>query len=434
MLEYVKGSDLMQKKIKLIIIIIGIVIGGFIAIDSYFELGIMAAITKVDDQEGPVIDTEGLQNKYLIDSEYVLEVTCNDNVDDVCIVETIGTFDTSILGLQTITLKAVDNAGNKSTYLYTYEIVENVDGSMYIPLGYYNSITSLEGEALKTALNLIISDHTEFPYTSTSTDLWDILREADENPASTESILGFYTGLSIQKDCQDTTYPPDYCLIEAYEETKIVEWNREHIWSKSRGDFSDAADLGAHTDAHHLVAVERVMNSIKNNRFFEDCHDGDDTNIVDRGYGNYTCNVWEFEPRDEVKGDVARMIFYMSVRYEDSSLDLEVINDPEEDKSLKLPVYGDIDDLLRWHLEDPVNEKEILRNQVIYTYQGNRNPFIDRPELVELIWGTSDDYLLGIASNNTLNLPNYLMYTDICIWDNHTNMMFVLSSKKVVFM
>lgn len=180
--------------------------------------------------------------------------------------------------------------------------------------------------------------------------------------------------------------------MEAYGEEKIVEWNREHIWSKSRGDFSDPADLGAHTDAHHLVAAERVMNSIKNNRFFEACNDGDDSNIVERGYDNYTCNIWEFEPRDEVKGDVARMIFYMAVRYEDEELDLEVVNDPVEDNDLKLPVYGDIDDLLKWHIEDPVSEKEILRNEVIYSYQGNRNPFIDLPDLVELIWGSPEDY------------------------------------------
>jgi endonuclease I len=173
--------------------------------------------------------------------------------------------------------------------------------------------------------------------------------------------------------------------MEAYGESKIVEWNREHIWSKSRGDFSDD-DMTAHNDAHHLVAAERVMNSTKNNRFFEDCHDGDDDNIEDRLYGNFTCNIWEFEPRDDVKGDVARMIFYMAVRYEDVSLDLEVVDDPTEDKDLKLPVYGDLDDLIRWHLEDPVSEAEARRNDIIYAYQGNRNPFIDNPEFVEMIW------------------------------------------------
>ena len=117
--------------------------------------------------------------------------------------------------------------------------------------------------------------------------------------------------------------------------------------------------------------------------------------VVDRGYGNYTCNDWEFEPRDDVKGDVARMIFYMAVRYEgegDDMVDLEIVDDPDSTKSSKLPIYGDIDDLLRWHEEDPVSQWEIERNETIYQYQGNRNPFIDLPELVELIWGRSEDY------------------------------------------
>jgi endonuclease I len=169
-----------------------------------------------------------------------------------------------------------------------------------------------------------------------------------------------------------------------------VEWNREHVWSKSRGFPTESFD--AYTDAHHLVAAERDMNSTKNNRFFEDCQDGDDDNLVDRDFGNYTCNIWEFEPRDEVKGDIARMILYMAIRYDDINLDLEVVDDPDENSDSNEPIYGDLDDLLRWHIEDPVSEKEIFRNEVIYFYQKNRNPFIDMPELVELIWGNYQDY------------------------------------------
>ncbi len=380
-----------MKNKRVLTIIIFVIAALVMGADYYLDLGILSGIIGEDDT-APTINTDSLPSAYLLNSDSEIEATCEDNIDDTCIVEIIGDFDTSVLGENTVTLKAEDSSGNIFTYDYTYEIVENVDGSMYIPLGYYDSINGLTGEELKTALNLIISNHTEYPYTSTATDVWDILSEADEDPNNPDNIISLYTGLSIPKGCQDTTYPPDYCEMEAYGESKIVEWNREHVWSKSRGDFSDPSELGAHTDGHHLVAEERVMNSIKNNRFFEDCHDGDDDNIVDRGYGNYTCNTWEFEPRDEVKGDVARMIFYMAIAYDDEELDLEVVNDPEEDKDLKLPVYGDIDDLLRWHIEDPVSEKEILRNQIIYGYQGNRNPFIDKPELVELIWGTSDDY------------------------------------------
>lgn len=90
------------------------------------------------------------------------------------------------------------------------------------------------------------------------------------------------------------------------------------------------------------------------------------------------------------------MLFYMAVRYEGETgdmVDLELINNPDSDKLSKLPLYGDLDDLLRWHEEDPVSEREILRNQLIYTYQNNRNPFVDRPDLVVLIWGRPEDYI-----------------------------------------
>ncbi len=383
----------MNKKLRLVVFIISIIITGVFLIDTSLNLGIVSRFESFFDQEAPVIDTENLRSRYLLNEDVTLDINCQDNIDDLCSVEIVGSIDTTLLGAQSITLIATDKAGNVTTFIYNFEIVDNVDGSMYIPLGYYDGIEGLVGEDLKRALHLIIKDHIEFPYThSTRTDTWDILREADEDPNNPDNVIGFYTGLSIPKDCQDTTNPPDFCLMEAYGEQKIVEWNREHIWSKSRGDFSDTTSMGAHTDLHHLVAAERVMNSTKNNRYFEDCNDGDDLDIVQRGYGNYTCNIWHFEPRDEMKGDVARMLFYMVVRYEDESLDLELVNDPEQDKNSKLPIYGDIDDLLRWHIEDPVSEREILRNEVIYSYQGNRNPFIDLPQLVELIWGTAEDY------------------------------------------
>lgn len=348
----------------------------------------------VVDTTQPVITVDGVSSVQL-NGEFSWNITCEDNVDDECNV-LIGTTDTSVVGEFTVSLTATDDSGNTVTIQHPYTIYVGVNTTMFTPNGYYDGIDGLDGQALVTALNLIITNHTEYPYTHSNTDVWDILREADEDPDNSDNIIMFYTGVSHPKDCQDTVTPPAFCEVTVYDEAKLTEWNREHIWSKSRGEFSDD-NMTAHNDTHHLVAAERAMNSTKNNRFFEDCHDGDDTNIVDRGYGNYTCNEWEFEPRDEVKGDVARMLFYMAVRYQgdatfDDGIDLVLMDDPIEDKSLKLPVYGDLDDLLRWHLEDPVDQWEIDRNEVIYSYQGNRNPFIELPELVELIWGTSDDY------------------------------------------
>lgn len=388
-----------MKKIRSTIVIVFAILAGIF----YFSediLGINLLTLLQPDTNAPTINIDALKEQITIDAEYTYDVTCEDDFDQTCEVVIYGEIDTSTAGKKTIQLYAKDTSGNEVLIDFEVTVLDGIDSSVYIPDGYYDSIEGLTGDALKAALNDIITNHTEYPYTSSNTDVWDILREADEDPENSDNVMLFYSGYSWPKACQDTVNPPELCDTMVDGELKAVEWNREHIWSKSRGDFehedgSSSQALGAHTDAHHLVAAERRMNSIKNNRHFEDCHDGDDDNIVDRGYGNFTCNDWEFEPRDEVKGDVARMIFYMVIRYEGELgdyVDLEVVNDPDSTKGSKLPVYGDLDDLLRWHIEDPVSEWEIERNEVIYSYQGNRNPFIDMPELVELLWGNPEDY------------------------------------------
>lgn len=392
-----------MKQLKYYIGILIFIAGAAVYV-SQTMLGIDLIGLVYPDTVSPVIDISSIRTIVPQDSVYRLDdVSCEDNRDLTCEVVIVGSIDTSVLGEQSITVRATDLAGNVASAIITVEVIEGIDTTMYVPLGYYDSTSGLTGEALKDALNDIITNHTEFDYThSTRTDIWDILRDVDEDPDNPDNVLLFYSGFSWPKECQDTTTPPDYC----YEEDTQIEWNREHIWSKSHGEFehedgSSAYALGAHTDAHHLVPAERRMNSIKNNRYFDDCHDGiDDTNVEDRGFGNYTCGEWFFEPRDEVKGDVARMLFYMAVRYEGETgdyIDLELIADLKElvpDQHIqdnRLPYYGNLAVLLRWHIEDPVDEWELLRNEAIYQFQGNRNPFIDHPEWVALIWGTPDN-------------------------------------------
>lgn len=395
----------MKKSMRKISMIIGVILIGLFVIDYVFETNIVNRIL-INDKEAPTINVDQLPRQYLLNREFNYSIiVCEDNHDESCDVEIIDSFDTSVLGVQSITLKAIDSSGNSVEKVYQIEIVENADSSMYIPLGYYDSIEGLEGSALKSALNDIITGHIEYIYSSKNDidmDVWELLKITDEDPDNENNVLMFYSGFSMPKECQDgSSEYPESCYVDSDTEGVPIKWNREHVWSKSRGDFeikegtTTVLALGAHTDLHHLVPEESSMNSTKNNRMFEDCNDGDDTNVESRGYGNYTCNIWSFEPRDEVKGDVARMLFYMSVRYEGEEgdmVDLELVNDPVEDKNSKLPEYGDLDDLLRWHLDDPVSEYEIFRNQTIYTYQNNRNPFIDIPELVELIWGNPEDY------------------------------------------
>ncbi len=404
-----------MKNIKSIVALLVIILGGaFYVSETYLDLDLIGYI--IPDTEEPVLDISSIRTKVTLDGVFdTSKVTCEDNKDDSCEVEIIGSIDTSTVGSQTITFQATDKAGNLSKETMTIEIIEGINTTMYVPVGYYDSASSLIGEALKDTLNDIITGHTEFPYTDKDLDdmdVWKMLRAGDEDPDNDENIILFYSEFSWHKECQDTNTDllPDYCFENNDREEDYTEWNREHIWSKSHGDFEDEDGyafedsfggyaLGAHTDAHHLVAAERTMNSIKNNRFFDDCHDGiNDDNLVDRGFGNYTCGAWYFEPRDDMKGDVARMLFYMATRYEGEDgdyVDLELTTDLYlyEDseiaiKNSKLPYYENLEVLLRWHLEDPVDAWELERNETIYQFQGNRNPFIDHPEYVELIWGT----------------------------------------------
>jgi endonuclease I len=240
-----------------------------------------------------------------------------------------------------------------------------------IPESYYAGIENLTGDDLKKALNEIIKEHHEFPYG----EIWDILKETDIDPEKSSNVIGIYSGFSMDSDRE-------------YDGGK--GWNREHVWAKSRGDFGTR--IGAGTDLHHLRAADVSTNSARNNRSFDEC----DIQYIDES-GKYKGTtqsfkgnaIWTWEPRNSVKGDVARMLFYMAVRYEgeDDEPDLELV-DTILVKSSKEPMHGKLSTLIKWHKEDPVDNYERYRNYIIYKkYQRNRNPFIDHPTFVEKIWG-----------------------------------------------
>ncbi len=240
-----------------------------------------------------------------------------------------------------------------------------------VPSGYYTPANGLSGESLKTALYHIIKGHTQFPYTSASTDVWDILKETDRDPANSANVILLYSGLSVNA---------------AQEYNNGNGWTREHVWAKSRGDFG--TETGTGTDVHNLRPENDPINTARNNRWFAECSDMVYYNGVPTG--SYTSSsAWIWKPRDAVKGDVARMIFYMATRYEgeNGELDLEVIDYIPTDNYTTAPIHAKLQDLLLWHYQDPVDNFERNRNEVIYKYQMNRNPFIDHPEYVNAIWG-----------------------------------------------
>ncbi|WP_328908389.1 endonuclease [Streptomyces sp. NBC_00234] len=224
---------------------------------------------------------------------------------------------------------------------------------------YYQAALGKTGPELEAALHTIISSQTKLTYSQ----VWDALKDTDEDPANSSNVILLYTGRSQSKN--ENGGDAD-------------QWNREHVWAKSHGDFGTATGPG--TDIHHLRPEDVSVNSTRGNKDFDN-----GGSQLGEAPGNYTDSD-SFEPRDAVKGDVARMILYMAVRYEgdDSFADLE----PNENvNNGSAPYIGRLSVLKQWNQEDPPDSFEQRRNDVVFDrYQHNRNPFIDHPEWVEAIW------------------------------------------------
>ncbi|MEG0471950.1 MAG: endonuclease [Solibacillus sp.] len=234
---------------------------------------------------------------------------------------------------------------------------------------YYKNAIGKEGQALKTALHDIISDHKQLDYST----VWEALRETDEDPKNANNVILFYSNESRSKTRNGGN---------------VGDWNREHVWAKSHGNFGTSKGPG--TDIHHLRPTDVQVNSARGNLDFD--NGGSAVKGCDGCFKK--SNSWE--PPDRVKGDVARILFYMATRYETGDrVDLE-LNDKLNNGSA--PYHGKLSILLEWHVFDPVDEFESNRNEVIFKWQGNRNPFIDHPEWVELIWNKYDSTVLEKAS------------------------------------
>ena len=248
---------------------------------------------------------------------------------------------------------------------------------------------------MKEALHQIISNHVIFPYTSNSTDTWDILQQSDQDPNENNNMILVYTGRSQEKGYRDGS--GNYSQYENGNGTQSNSWNREHIWPKSHG-FPDEDD-NAYTDVHNLKPCDRSVNSSRGTKDFDfggNQHSEASDCLTDS-------DSWE--PPDYVKGDIARILFYMVVRYdpgvdhENNTFDLELVDYTTPNNTE--PILGKLSSLLDWHLSDPVDDFEINRNQIIFGFQENRNPFIDHPNLVNYLWGDN----VGLVWNENLTVP-----------------------------
>ncbi|OYY92515.1 MAG: hypothetical protein B7Y41_15640 [Hydrogenophilales bacterium 28-61-23] len=232
---------------------------------------------------------------------------------------------------------------------------------------YYTPAAGLTGAALKSALHDIVDNHIAQTYTC----VWDVLKEADQDPANPNNVIDIYSRRSIPKTDQDTGGNTPNA------------WNREHVWANSHG-FPSSGNH-AYTDAHHLYAADKSINADRANDDF-----------AYGGTPNPECpaclednNLETWEAPDLVKGDIARAMFYMAVRYagggvDGNTPDLELVDRLTNSGE---PYFGDLCDLVAWHQGDPVSSAEQARNAVIYSWQGNRNPFVDHPEYALKIFG-----------------------------------------------
>ena len=260
------------------------------------------------------------------------------------------------------------------------------------PDGYYESAVGKTGAHLKRVIHTIVDGHNVLPYTDMNNkdwldgkdiDVWEALVDTDsacpDDPGCKEVRL-FYLGEARHINKANRGPGGD------------DTWERAHVWPTSRGEFKGKV---GYTDLHHIRPADRNLNGAEGHWNY--------------GYGHGSAPVPDkladgrerdsgahrnedspsFEPPDRAKGQVARMIFYMAVRYEGQVSkgmpDLEILVGNET--PTKHPSLGDLCTLLSWNDMFGPTDFERRRNDRVHVLQGNRNPFIDKPEWANLIWG-----------------------------------------------
>ncbi len=254
--------------------------------------------------------------------------------------------------------------------------------SAQAPSGYYNSANGLTGANLKTALSTIITNgHQDKGYSG----LWTGYKttDIDKNYENDGSILDIYSEKPTGTDPYKYTPVTNQCGTYSVEGNC---YNREHIVPQSL--FNEASPMVS--DIHFIRATDGKVNGMRSNYPFGKVGTATFTSKNGSKLGNSASSGYSgtvFEPIDEFKGDVARMIFYFVTRYQAKLSSFTTGNMLGSSTYPGLQTW-ELNVLLAWHNQDPVSQAEINRNNASYTYQGNRNPFIDNPGYVDLIWGS----------------------------------------------
>lgn len=244
------------------------------------------------------------------------------------------------------------------------------------PNGYYNSADSLVGDSLRIALREIIRNHTVRSYS----DLWDGYRTTDRLPDG--KVWDMYSHNPNGPQPYTFTYRTDQCGNYGVEGDC---YNREHTWPQSK--FGDATPM--RTDIVLVVPTDGKVNGQRSNWPYGEVSSLSWTSMNGSKLGTNrypgSPSSTAFEPIDEYKGDIARIMFYVVTRY--YKLDNGWLNWEQGNKAELTP--WSLAMFLEWHRADPVSDKERDRNNAIYDFQDNRNPYVDHPEFVDCVFDPS---------------------------------------------
>ncbi|MBK7587221.1 MAG: endonuclease [Bacteroidetes bacterium] len=251
---------------------------------------------------------------------------------------------------------------------------------------YYNAAFGINGAPLKTALHNIIKNHN-----TQSWPLWNYFYSTDT--VNGNQVWDIYSDVPMGNPPYTFILGTNQCGTYSQESDC---YNHEHSWPSTF--FNDASPM--RTDLHHVYPTDGYVNNKRSNYPFGKVTNATWTSQNNSKLGNsnsypgYTDKV--FEPIDSFKGDIARTYFYMSTRYENEDAgwgNWSMANGAQLTADA-------ITLLMNWHHNDPVSQKEILRNNAIAQIQMNRNPFIDYPMFADCIWGSGDCTSIGLADQH----------------------------------
>lgn len=264
---------------------------------------------------------------------------------------------------------------------------------------YWLGVAGTDSASLRVAIHNRMDDHQRHNYSDSVTDTWDILEAADEHPGNSSQILALYPNIAYTKFGGGTG-----------------PYNREHTWPQSMGFPDDGVTNSPRTDCHHLFLDDVDTNAARGSRPYGTCSSGctEMPTVANNGVGGVgggypgdsnwyggsdgatgTMEVWNHR-----RGDVARAQLYMDIRYEGGNHaatgfaepnlvltdDTSLIASTQTGNNEPLAYMGRLAVLLQWHTQDPVDDDERRRNDVVWRYQGNRNPFVDHPEWVACVY------------------------------------------------